>query len=84
MFLISLYIYENILLWNYGHKNGRIFQDITPLGTLKANQRFGRTCYLHLQSRRISKASCLLHAGFSLGLIFDPENGGDIFPQNVS
>jgi hypothetical protein len=27
---------------------------------------------------------CLLHAFFLLGLLFSPEVGGDMFPQNVS
>jgi hypothetical protein len=26
---------------------------------------------------------CLLHAGFLIGLLFDPENGGDVFLWNV-
>jgi hypothetical protein len=26
---------------------------------------------------------CLLHAGFLLGLFFNPEEGGDIFLQNT-
>jgi hypothetical protein len=28
---------------------------------------------------KIAKIICLLHAGFLLGLIFDSEDGGDIF-----
>jgi hypothetical protein len=30
------------------------------------------------------KHCCLLHAGFLLGLFFDPEYGGDIFLRNVA
>jgi hypothetical protein len=26
---------------------------------------------------------CLLHAGFFLGLLFDPKNGDDMFLQNA-
>jgi hypothetical protein len=33
-----------------------IFWDITPCRLLKVNGRFGGTCRLHLQGRRISKA----------------------------
>jgi hypothetical protein len=32
-----------------------IFWDITPCSPLKVNRRFGGTCRLHLQSRRISR-----------------------------
>jgi hypothetical protein len=49
-----------------------IFCDITPCSPLKFNRRFGGSaCYL-------------IHAGFLLGLFFDPENGSDIFLRNVS
>jgi hypothetical protein len=33
-----------------------IFWDITPCSLLKVNRRFGGTCRLHLQGRRISQA----------------------------
>jgi hypothetical protein len=29
------------------------------------------------------KNPCLLHAGLFLGLFFDPEDGGDMFLQNI-
>jgi hypothetical protein len=32
-----------------------VFWDITPCVPLKVNKRFGRTCHLHLQGRRISR-----------------------------
>jgi hypothetical protein len=67
----------------------------------KANRRFGGTCRLHLQGRRISRArsqresrwqaeppeqsrAChLFSPGFLALLIFDPEDGGDMFFRNV-
>jgi hypothetical protein len=30
-----------------------------------------------------SRAATCFHAGFLLGLFFDPEDGGDMLPQNV-
>jgi hypothetical protein len=45
-------------------KNKMIFWDITPCGPLKVNRRFGENVACHL-----------LHAGFLLGLFFDPEDG---------
>jgi hypothetical protein len=50
-----------------------IVWDITACSQLKVNRRFGRTC----------SACCLLHAGFFLGLFFEPEYGYDIFLRNV-
>jgi hypothetical protein len=51
-----------------------IFWDITPYSPLKINPRFGGTCRLHIQGRKISQikkptwrfACYLLHAGFFL------------------
>jgi hypothetical protein len=58
--------------------------DTTTLSRLKVNRCFGGTCHLHLRRRRISQARTLLatcfHAGFLLGLLLDPEDGGDIHP----
>jgi hypothetical protein len=51
-----------------------IFWDIRPCSPLKVKRRFGGTC---------GSACRLLHAGFLLGLLFDPEDGEDIFLQNV-
>jgi hypothetical protein len=50
------------------------FWDITLCSLLKINRRYGGMCHF---------GCCLLHAGFLVGLIFDPEDGGDIFLRNV-
>jgi hypothetical protein len=47
-----------------------ILWDTTPCSPLKINRRFGGTCRL-------------FHAGFLLGLFFDPEDEGDVFLRNV-
>jgi hypothetical protein len=62
---------------------GPVFWDMTARSPFKVNRRFGETCHLHLQRRKISQARTLLatcfHAGF-FGLLFDPEDGGDMHP----
>jgi hypothetical protein len=59
--------------------NSTIFWDITSCSLLKVNRRFGGTYRLHLH---LVLATCF-HAGFLLSLVFDPEDGGDIFLRNV-
>jgi hypothetical protein len=69
-----------------------IFWDIKLCSPLKYNRRFGGTCRLLPQSIRItqgtrnqhkSKWQAEIHVGFLLALFIDPEDGGDIFLQNV-
>jgi hypothetical protein len=55
-----------------------VFWDITPCNPLKINRHFGGTFRLHVGS-----ACYPLHAGFLLGIFFDPEDGGDMFLRNV-
>jgi hypothetical protein len=64
-----------------------VFWDTKPYSPLKVNRRFGETCRLYLQGRRISQArnqreaykKRLSVSGWFLGLFFDPENGGANF-----
>jgi hypothetical protein len=35
-----------------------------------------------LYNKNNSSACYLLHSGFLLGLVFDPEDEGDVFPRN--
>jgi hypothetical protein len=70
-----------------------IFWDITPCSPLNVNRRFGGTYHLHLPGRRINRArnQCesrwqtwlCFHPDFLLCLLFDPEDGGDMFLRNV-
>jgi hypothetical protein len=65
-----------------------MFWDITPRSSLKVNRRFGGTYRLHPQGQTTIRARALLatcfHAGFLLGLLFDPEEGGDMFLSATS
>jgi hypothetical protein len=54
-----------------------IFEDITQCSPLKVNRNFERN------PSSDGKQSHLIHTGFSLGLFFDPEDGGDMFLRNV-
>jgi hypothetical protein len=73
---LSQRVYEDVYL-----------QGLTRRGPLKLNRRFGGI-YQPLLSKEgfMSKPNiycCLLHAGFFLGLVFIPEDGGDVFLRNV-
>jgi hypothetical protein len=58
--------------------------DITPCSLLKINRHLTGTYRLHIYGLRISHASKVLYADLSLGLMSDPEDGGDWFLRNVS
>jgi hypothetical protein len=66
-----------------------IIWDMTPCNLLKVNRRFGGTYRLHIQGQNIrrvriqSESRWQAPARFLLGLFFDPEDGGDMFLQNV-
>jgi hypothetical protein len=45
-----------VFLWTSFAVNSSVFLDVTSCSPLKAIWRFGGTCYLHLQDRRISQA----------------------------
>jgi hypothetical protein len=62
---------------------------------IKVNRRFGVTCSRYIQCRRVIQAReqreadrkqssncCLRHAGFLLGLLFNPEDGHDMYLWN--
>jgi hypothetical protein len=64
---------------------------------VKVNWKFGGTYHLHLQGQGLREARshheagieqssvcCLLYAGFLLFSIFVPEDGDNMFLQNVS
>jgi hypothetical protein len=63
-----------------------IFWDVMSCSTLKVNRRFGGICCLHLQNGRKKQEKTgrkrnLRHASLILGLFFDPEDEGKIFPK---
>jgi hypothetical protein len=46
---------------------------------VKGKRFFRGTRRVNVQEREISQVSCLLHVAFFLVLLFDPEDGGDLF-----
>jgi hypothetical protein len=59
-----------------------IFWDITPCSPLKVNRRLGGSN--NKPSKKPAwKQVASLHTGFLLGLVFHPEDGGDMFLRNV-
>jgi hypothetical protein len=66
-----------------------VFWHIKLCGPMRVNARFGGTCRLHLQCwwrqarNKQDVDSCLLHAGFLLGLLCNLEYGGEILLRNV-
>jgi hypothetical protein len=67
-------------------KKSCIFLGIMSCSLVKVNQHFGGTCNLHFQSQRVSQGRKQQERGRKLwlGLLFDPEDGSDMFLQNVS
>jgi hypothetical protein len=62
--------------------------DKTPCSPLKNNRRFGVKYHLYLQDRKINRVrnkgesrwqASTFHAGFLLDLLFEPQNGRDMF-----
>jgi hypothetical protein len=65
--------------------NNSVLWDLTPRNPLKVNRRFGGTCRLHLQDRKINQGRNQREsrrARFLTGLFFDPEDGGYVFLES--
>jgi hypothetical protein len=68
-----------------------VLWDIRQCRPLKVNVRFRGTYCLYFRGRRIireifqreSRWQAELYAGILLGLLFDPEDGDDVFLRNV-
>jgi hypothetical protein len=58
-----------------------LFCDITAYSPLNVNRRFGKIFCLHRGERREAEFATCFHAGFLLGLFFDPEDGSDVPPK---
>jgi hypothetical protein len=59
-----------------------VYWHIKPCNPLKVNRRFGGICH-HLQGWRVNQERKQHEAGIKSGLLLYPEDGGDMFLQNV-
>jgi hypothetical protein len=65
----DIIVWEIWLVRNRNNVNSSVFWDITPCSQLIVNRRFGGTCSLHLQGRRIGQAIKQREAGIHAGLL---------------
>jgi hypothetical protein len=81
--VVGLFHSKLQLYWRVHHLG---YNGVYPLNV---NRRFGGTCRLHLKGRGIfqarnqSSALYMLHVGVLLVLVFEPDDGGDMFLRNV-
>jgi hypothetical protein len=60
----------------YGNRLSKTIINYEPRGRI--------SLWIILRSQYLQKRVCyLLHSGFMLGLLFDPEAGGDMFLRNI-
>jgi hypothetical protein len=84
----SVTVFTNVILSQYN----TVHKEFCLLGCnelLKVSSSFWGTCCLHLWSCRVShvrnsmKHCCLLHVGVLFVLLFNPEDGDDMFLWNI-
>jgi hypothetical protein len=65
---------QTVTSWIFFFTNVSVLWNITLYSPLKVSRRFGRTIHRHLQGWKLSQAGRVLHPGFSLVLLFSPED----------
>jgi hypothetical protein len=81
-FFACRFFFSNVSMSSSIFTKLSIFCDMRPCSPLKVNRRFRGTCPLDHSGRKAVLAT-YFNAVFLLGLLFDPEDGDDMFFRNV-
>jgi hypothetical protein len=80
---VTVTVSQRFLKHSFGFQSGG-YEDFCLMGCNAVQSVENQPMFRMNTSPPSSFAFCLLHAGFLLGLFFNPEDGSDMFLRNVS